>query len=59
MNDLDEQIERLKKTIANAKRIQSELTQNIADTNRIFREIKTRIPKKNKPDKPRNNPHGK
>lgn len=38
--------QRLKQSIAVAKRLRSELKQSMADMNRLFREIKARTPKK-------------
>jgi len=48
MDEREEHIERLKQSIADAKRLKTELQQNIADTEKILRKIKARPPKKPK-----------
>jgi F0F1-type ATP synthase membrane subunit b/b' len=46
MDEREEHIERLKQSIAAAKRLKAELQQNIADSEKILREIKALARKK-------------
>jgi hypothetical protein len=48
MDQREEHIERMKQSIAEAKQLKSELTQNIADLRRILRRVKARVSKKPK-----------
>lgn len=45
MDEREEQIERLKQAIKDAKRLQSEMKQNVTDINRLLREIHVRAPR--------------
>jgi type II secretory pathway component PulJ len=46
MDEREEQIARLKQAIKDAKRLQSELKQTVADMDRLLREIHARAPRK-------------
>jgi hypothetical protein len=59
MDEFNEHIERLKEAIREGKRLWSELKRNVADMNRIIREIKRRAPKKPKSKNSNRLPKGK